>query len=81
MNIDQIIVAILSGVAVSTLLPGIKEQVAPVAENAWKWQENTVRVAELMGSSAAVPARQELEANRPGFRKNLDDLARIPSEP
>jgi len=80
MKIDQIIVAILSGVAVGTLLTSIKEKVEPTAERAFLWQENTVLVAEKCGSTSALASRAQLEAARPVFRENLDSFVDIEAE-
>lgn len=42
----------------------VVEYVTPVMEGAIAWQENTVKVAEAVGSSAAPEARVEWEANK-----------------
>lgn len=71
MKLDEIIAAILSGVALSIYLPSLKEEIAPVAQAAFSWQEKTVQVAEKMGSCSASASRAELESNRSVLNERL----------
>lgn len=81
MNTDTIIAAILSGVALTVIIPAVQENTRENLPRALTWQQQTVFVAEEMGSRSAAASRQQIDAGSAVFNSKLDDLLSLEVDP
>jgi hypothetical protein len=79
--LQNLLVLIISGVAITEMLEPTKAFVVPRMIDAWQWQEDTVSTAEKMELDCAKSAREQLEQRRPIFQERLQEFQNLSVNP